>query len=314
MNNEINTTTKKYIVTKIIAAIEGLLLFIIFILFYLTRDIETYRVIYVPKGSTNYTIKVLQKSGEDINLFDKIFIRMFGYPQAGWIDLKETKMTKLDFLFRLTNSKAALVKVTIIPGETNYFIYKQIERKLKLPGFKCNIDEGFIKPDTYFLPIGMQKQRACEYLYNKSLRWHKEISEKFLGVWNYKVYKQKLIIASIIQKEAANVKEMPFISAVIYNRLKKRMKLQMDGALNYGKYSHIKITSSRLRNDKSKYNTYRYYGLPPEPICVVSKEAIKAAFFPAKVKYLYFVKCGKKHLFSVSYSQHLKKIKKCNFK
>jgi len=84
LNNEINTTTKKYIVTKIIAAIEGLLLFIIFILFYLTRDIETYRVIYVPKGSTNYTIKVLQKSGEDINLFDKIFIRMFGYPQAGW--------------------------------------------------------------------------------------------------------------------------------------------------------------------------------------------------------------------------------------
>jgi len=220
-------------------------------------------------------------------------------------------MTKLDFLYKLTNSKAALTKIVIIPGETNYFIYKQIEKKLKTPHFKCNIEEGFIKPDTYYLPIGMEKDRVCKYLYENSLRWHKNISKKFLGVWNYRLYKQKLIIASIIQKEAANVKEMPIISAIIYNRLKKGMKLQMDGSLNYGKFSHSKVTSKRLKNDSSRYNTYKYKGLPPHPVCVVSKEAIKAAFFPAKVNYFYFVKCGKNHLFSVSYDKHLKNIRKC---
>jgi UPF0755 protein len=311
LNKDINTTNEKYKITKVIAVIEIFLLFIIFILFYLTREVETYRVIYVPKGSTNYTIKALQNRGIDINLFDKIFIRMFGYPQAGWIDLKNTKMSKLDFLYRLTTSKAALAKIVIIPGESNYFIYKQIEKKLKIPKFSCNIDEGFIKPDTYYLPIGMEKKRVCEYLYKKSLFWHKSISKKFLGVWDYKHYKQKLIIASIIQKEAANVKEMPIISAIIYNRLKNKMKLQMDGALNYGKFSHSKVTPLRLKTDNSFYNTYKYYGLPKSAVCVVSKEAIKAAFFPAKVDYLYFVRCGKKHLFAKTYKQHLKNIKSC---
>ena len=130
LNKDINTANEKYKITKVIAAIEIFLLSIIFILFYLTREVETYRVIYVPKGSTNYTIKALQNRGIDINLFDKIFIRMFGYPQAGWIDLKSTKMSKLDLLYRLTTSKAALAKIVIIPGESNYFIYKQIEKQL----------------------------------------------------------------------------------------------------------------------------------------------------------------------------------------
>ena len=236
---------------------------------------------------------------------------MFGYPQAGWVDVKSTKLTKLDFFYRITHNKAYIVKIKIIPGETNYFIYKQIGKKLKLKNFKCKIDEGFIKPDTYFLPLGMTKKEVCKFLYKVSLNWHKGFAKKFLGVWNYYTYKKKLIIASIIQKEAANVKEMPLISAVIYNRLKKHMKLQMDGALNYGKYSHKAVTSKRVRNDLSFYNTYKYYGLPKEPVCVVSKEAIIAAFFPAKVNYLYFVKCGKRQIFTSSYKQHLKNIKKC---
>ncbi len=269
------------------------------------------RIIYIPKGNINSTIKILQKNGIDVLLVDEIFIKMFGYPQAGWIDLKSYKMTKLDFLYKLTNSKAALVKIVIIPGETNYFIYKQIEKKLKLPNFRCKIDEGFIKPDTYFLPIGMPREQVCKYLYDKSLKWHKFICNKFLGVWNYKIYYKKLIIASIIQKEAADSKEMPLISAVIYNRLKKHMKLQMDGALNYGKYSHKKITSKRIKHDNTFYNTYKFYGLPKKAICVVSFSAIKAAFFPAHVKYLYFVKCGKRHLFATSYAQHLRNIRKC---
>jgi len=273
--------------------------------------VTTSRVIFVPKGNTNYTIKYLQNRGFDISVFDKVFINFLGYPQAGWVDLKSTKMTKADFLYRLTHNKAALKNIKIIPGETNYFIYKQIEKKLKIPGFYCNINEGFIKPDTYKLPIGMKRDEVCKFLYKKSLIWHKSLAKKIFGVFNYKKYKKYLIIASIIQKEAANTSEMKYISAVIYNRVKKHMKLQMDGALNYGKYSHQKITSKRIRSDNTGYNTYKHFGLPNKPVCTVSKEAIIAAIFPAKVNYLYFVKCGKHHIFATTYKVHLRNLHKC---
>ena len=236
-----------------------------------------------------------------------------GYPQAGWIDLKREKFTKADFLYALTHNKAALRNIKIIPGETNYFIFKQIGKKLKIKNFYCKIDEGFIKPDTYRLPIGMKRKNVCKFLYKESLNWHKNLSKKFFGIWDYKNYKKYLIIASIIQKEAADTNEMKYISAVIYNRLKKHMKLQMDGSLNYGKYSHQKVTPQRIREDKSIYNTYKYYGLPKKPVCVVSKKAIIAAIFPAKVKYLYFVKCGNHHLFANTYKSHLKNIRNCRY-
>ena len=254
---------------------------------------------------------MLQKNKLDISKTDKIFIDFLGYPQAGWVDLKNNYMTKADFLYRLTHNKAALSNITIIPGETNYFIYKQISKKLKIKNFYCNIDEGFLIPNTYRLPIGMKRENVCKYLYKYSLNWHKKFAKRFFGVWNYKTYKKYLIIASIIQKEAANTKEMKYISAVIYNRLKKHMKLQMDGSLNYGIYSHTPVSAKRIRKDKSFYNTYKHYGLPKNPICVVSKEALLAAIFPLKVNYLYFYKCGKHHIFTTSYKAHLRNIRKC---
>jgi UPF0755 protein len=87
------------------------------------------------------------------------------------------------------------------------------------------------------------------------------------------------------------------------------MKLQMDGTLNYGKYSHIKITPKRIREDSSYYNTYKYEGVPKYPVCNVSLEAIKAAIFPTKSDYLYFMKAKNgKHNFTRYYSTHLSNI------
>jgi UPF0755 protein len=117
-------------------------------------------------------------------------------------------------------------------------------------------------------------------------------------------------MASVIQKEAANKEEMPIVASVINNRLKKGMKLQMDGTLNYGPYSHHKITAKRIRQDKSRYNTYMYKGLPPLPVCNVELSAIRAAIFPAKTDYLYFMKSKNgTHDFSRYYSTHLDNIR-----
>jgi UPF0755 protein len=234
-----------------------------------------------------------------------------GNLQSGWIDLKKTKMTKFDFLYKLTHSKAPLKKITIIPGETDYFIYKQIGEKMGIKNLKClNIPEGFLYPNTYFLPYGFSKNEICNYLYNISLKKHKNLSKRIFGYWNFKKYYFYLRIASIIQKEAKNQNDMKLVSSVIYNRLKKKMKLQMDGTLNYGKYSHTKITPHMIKSDKTQFNTYKYFGLPPKPICVVSQQAIISAIFPAETDYLYFVKVNGTHKFTKSYKEHLKSVKK----
>ena len=54
----------------------------------------------------------------------------------------------------------------------------------------------------------------------------------------------------MIQKEAASINEMPIVSSVIHNRLKSGMKLQMDGTLNYGEYSNVKVTAQRIKDDE----------------------------------------------------------------
>lgn len=111
-----------------------------------------------------------------------------------------------------------------------------------------------------------------------------------------------------MQKEAADIGEMPLVSAVIYNRLKAKMPLQMDGSLNYGEFSHSKVTPERIRNDKSVYNTYKNRGIPPYPVGSASLDAILATIRPANVDYLYFVRDRStgKHSFSKTYKEHIK--------
>ena len=157
----------------------------------------------------------------------------------------------------------------------------------------------------------MSERHLISYLVNNSLYKHRKLSQKIFGVYDKKRWFWYVSMASIIQKEAANNKEMPLVSAVIHNRIKKNMKLQMDGSLKYGLYSHKKITASRIRNDNSPYNTYKIKGVPKDPICSISLTALKAAIFPANNNYLYFVK-GKdgKHIFSKNYKTHLRNIKK----
>ena len=246
-------------------------------------------------------------------------MRFLGSPQSGWIDINSTKLSRADFLYKLTKAKAALTKVTLIPGETTEIFLQNMSKKLNLDIKKMKkyyqmfapYPEGVFIPDSYYIPIGIDEKHFIYYMVTNSLKRHKDLSVKFFGKFDKKKWFEKYItIASIIQKEAANNEEMPLISAVIYNRLKIKMPLQMDGTLNYGEYSHIKITPKRIKSDNTKFNTYKYRGLPPYPVCTVSLDAIKAAVFPAKVNYLYFVKSkNKKHIFSSSYKKHLSNIK-----
>ncbi len=288
--------------------------------FYLTQEVNTSRIIFIPKGSSNFIISYLDKNNYQVNLLDKIILRGIGKPQNGWIDLKSTKMTKIEFLYRITTSKAALKKVTLIPGETYYFFLQNVAKALNISTYKlfkmyaslAYRKDGNIIADTYYLPLGMDEKQLIQHLLSITDNKYRKLSEKIFGEYNRKNWYKYITIASIIQKESASKEEMPLISSVIYNRIKKDMKLQMDGTLNYSKYSHTKITPAMIKNDKTTYNTYKYKGLPSDPVCAIEFESVKAAIFPVKSNYLYFMKSsdGTKHNFAASYKTHKKNITK----
>ena len=287
---------------------------------YLATPFKTTLFIDIPNGSISSLITYYQKQGLNVNSFDKFIIYLLGMPQKGVIKINSHTISKFDFLYSITHFKSAVKSIDIIPGETSYFFLKHFSRTLKLDYFKLKeifdkrqiFADATIIANTYNIPIYMKEKDLINYLINHSMQIHKRLSIKTFNNFNIKQWNKYLIIASIIQKEAGTEDEMPLVSSVIYNRLKKRMRLQMDGSLNYGKYSHTKVSTKRIKEDNTTFNTYKHRGLPDTSISSVSISAIKSALSPQDTEYLYFVryKNSKKHIFSSSYSEHKKNIKK----
>jgi len=273
----------------------------------------------VPPGSVSNIITQLSKKGYALTPIDTYLLVMMGKPQSGWITIGSTQLNRIDFLHKLVTAKAQMVEVTLIPGETTTIFLEETARQLKLNRDKLqhyfdrysSYKEAGIYANTYYVPFGIREKHLILFLTSQTDKKYRALSEKIYGTYDVKNWNRLLTIASIIQKEAASSEEMPLIASVIYNRLKKRMALQMDGSLNYGAYSHSKITPERIRSDRTRFNTYKYKGLPPYPVCAVSIDAIKAAIKPAKSDYLYFMKNSRgSHDFSKTFKEHRKNIKK----
>lgn len=297
---------------------EILLIISLSFMFYLNQPINSQKVVYIPSGSINKIISHLSSRGYNLSKLDSIILRLIGSPQSGWIDIGKNRLYRGDFLFKLTRAKAALQNIILIPGETTYIFLNQLSKDLKLDREELQvqydkyspIEEGAFVPNTYKIPLGITEEVLIKILLNESKIQMKNLSNKIFGNYNEKKWFHFVALASVIQKESANNKEMPLVSSVIYNRINRGMKLQMDGTLNYGKYSHLKVTPKRIREDRSTYNTYKYKGVPKIPVCNVSFEAIRSAVFPAKTEYLYFMKSKRgDHDFACNYSTHLRNIK-----
>ncbi len=293
--------------------------FFISLFYYLSLESSYPSVINVPRGDVSAIITHFRKNNLDINRFDKFLLRFFGHPQSGWIEITPNDSinrttTKGSFLYQLTSNKAALKAITLLPGETMHFFIEHINEQLGLDKQAlwdaynefAKYPDGVIYPNTYKVPLEIGPRYLMNHLISQSMREHKKNAIKILGRYDEKQWFNYVTIASIVQKEAADISEMPLVSAVIYNRLKAKMPLQMDGSLNYGKFSHSKVTPERIRKDKSVYNTYLNRGIPPYPVGSASLDAILATIRPANVDYLYFVRDRStgKHSFSKTYKEH----------
>ena len=165
------------------------------------------------------------------------------------------------------------------------------------------LEEGIFYPDTYYYLKG---ETFSSILLRSQMRW-KEISNK---LWEsrdddlpYANIREATTLASIIEKEGI---EKETIAGVFINRLKLNMKLQSDPTVIYALGDNFDgdIKRKDLRID-SPYNTYRYRGLPPGPISIVSEDSLRAALKPKETDYLYFVSMGNGfHKFSKNLTEH----------
>ena len=116
---------------------------------------------------------------------------------------------------------------------------------------------------------------------------------------------EMVTLASIIEKEGGPGDDMPLVSAVFHNRLKRGMRLQSDPTVIYGLENFNGDLTREDLGSPGPYNTYKIRGLPPGPITNPGLAAMKAALFPAEVDYLYFVsKNDGSHHFSESLREH----------
>jgi len=242
--------------------------------------------------------------------------------RVGKFTLKQG-MSHYDALKALVSGPQSYISVTLPNGYDSRRFAQIIERRLEIDSAKTmqlvvdsifiselSIDapslEGFLYPETYQFTFGIDadlvlrtlvaqfRKVAPDSLFEPAL-------ERGWSMINV------LTLASIIEGEAMIDDEMPIISSVYHNRLKKGMRLQADPTIQYIIAGNPRRLLLRDLKIDSPYNTYRYKGLPPGPINNPGINAIRAAIHPAKTDYLYFVANGDgTHSFSRSYKEHLR--------
>lgn len=180
--------------------------------------------------------------------------------------------------------------------------------------------EGYLFPDTYLIPRDMTAEGIVRQMLDTFQRKVLDTCRPKIEltiVDHFKLddsdfddgLRRLLTMASLVEREAKISKDRPLVAAVLWNRLAKNMKLEVDATVSYvpGESTDNKdrVYYRDLAVD-SPYNTYKYAGLPPAPICNPGLASIKAVMKPAKVDYLFYVaKPDGSHVFTRTLEEHL---------
>ena len=174
-------------------------------------------------------------------------------------------------------------------------------KSLDLPGPSL---EGYLFPETYFAAIDAAPRQLLQMMVRE---FRKRLSEELITAAKEQglTLPQLVTLASIVQKEARKIEEMPMIASVFHNRLRIGMPLQADPTVTYGtNNSNGSISKADLRR-QTPYNTYKIKSLPPGPIASPGADALRATAYPAQTNYLYFVARGDgSHVFSADLKSH----------
>lgn len=175
---------------------------------------------------------------------------------------------------------------------------------------RAMLPEGQFFPSTYRYRYQTKESEILARAYRKMQTVLQQAWETRAPDLPYANAQAALIMASLIEAEASVPKERRIIASVLVNRLRQKMRLQVDPTVMYavGKKFGSTLTKTDLRN-QSPYNTYRHAGLPPTPIDMPGRAAIMAALHPAQTNYLYYVASNDgHHIFSTNYADHLRAV------
>jgi UPF0755 protein len=172
--------------------------------------------------------------------------------------------------------------------------------------------EGFLRPETYLLPVGIEPAELVAVMARGfQTGWKAEWTARLDTL---KMSRLELVtLASIIEGEARVDEERETIAGVYHNRLRIGMALQADPTVQYAIALKTGKRKPRLFTRdyqfRSPYNTYLHPGLPPGPVNSPGRRSVEAALYPAAVPYLYFVaRPDGRHMFSRTYQEHLRAI------
>ena len=197
----------------------------------------------------------------------------------------------------LISSKEEFFKITTDPD---------LLQKYKIPAKSV---EGYLFPETYTIPIDYKPEKIVEMMLKRfyknlaSIEESKDISPEDLH--------RKVIMASIVEREAKKKEEQPLMVGVFEKRLKINMPFESCATVQY---LFEKPKKRLLEKDlliESDYNTYLHRGYPPGPISNPGLPALIASFRPEETESLFFlVKPDGSHYFSKNHREHLEAKKK----
>lgn len=299
---------------QIIAAVAALYI-IIGAVWYFSLSKE--KVMVTVKAGDGASSVAAQLKEKDLIFSKKLFLAWSkitgssGKIKAGVYEFTERDGT-LRILRHLRNGTRNLTRFTIPEGSNIKQIAEIVSSKLPIDKEKfirlANEQkmEGYLMPETYFVDPGTSEQGIIRIMRKE---FDKKVTpDMYERAAEMGIPMQDIItMASIIEKEAVKPEERTTISAVFYNRIQKKIRLQSCATVLYA----MGVNKARLTVEdtffESPYNTYRHHGLPPGPIANPGIESIKAALYPANTGSLFFVSAGNgSHLFAESLDEHIK--------
>lgn len=222
-----------------------------------------------------------------------------------------TATTDLPEVFTRVRGQAdTRYRVTLAEGVTSWQVVEGLKTVDALTGEVEEIPaEGTLAPDSYEIRAGDTRD-------NLLTRMSEAQAVILAAAWAGRADglplespQEALILASIIEKETAQVEERRQVASVFVNRLNRGMRLQTDPTVIYGVTEGRGVLGRGLRQSELRaatpWNTYVIEGLPPTPIANPGRASIEAAVDPASTDYLFFVADGTGgHAFAETLAEH----------
>ena len=287
----------------------------------------TEKIVAIEPGmAANQILALLEREGivADAKMARFYLVYFLGDPPMKAGEYRFRGPTRLpDVLRKLVRGEVVTDSVTLIEGLTleeaaERLAAAKLGRRevfldlMRSPELIADFDpeapdlEGYLFPETYsFARRTGERTVVAKLVSTFRERFEGEVRPLMQGGQSVR---RVVTLASIVEKEAQVAQERPLIAGVYANRLERGIGLGADPTVIYA-MKRLRLWNGNIRRSDlqidSPYNTYRYAGLPPGPICAPGLASLKAAAAPAEVPYLYFVSRNDgTHVFASTLAEH----------